>query len=71
VRFFPFELPNFAGFFLAALLRCAAACGARKDVWGLFITADLKVCSTPFRPTLWSLRLHSDCFFLDIKANKW
>jgi len=44
--------------FLAAPLRCAAACGARKDVWGLFLTADLKVCSTPYRPTIWSLGLH-------------
>jgi hypothetical protein len=53
----------------SALLRA----GRRREelFLGPFITADLKVCSTPFRPTLWSLRLHSDCFFLDIKANKW
>jgi len=52
--------------------RCAARRPAAQGIiLRSFITADLKVCSTPFRLTVWSLRLRFDYFLLDLKANKW
>jgi hypothetical protein len=44
---------------------------AQGIILGSFITADLKVCSTPFGLTVWTLRRRFDYFFLDITANKW
>ena len=47
------------------------ACGARNEFWRI-ITADLKVCSTPFHPANleFAAAFLAD-FLLDIKANKW
>jgi hypothetical protein len=51
---------------------CATACGARNDSLGPFITADLKVCSTPVSSDNLGFAgcILAD-FLLDLKANKW